>query len=61
MKPYPFPQDEWEHEQNQMAWLDSRPVCDVCGDPIQEDYYYEIGDMMLCERCIQECKTFVQD
>ena len=44
-----------------MAWLDSRPVCDGCGDPIQEDYYYEIGDMMLCERCIQECKTFVQD
>lgn len=32
-------------------WLDSRPTCELCGQPIQEDYYFRIDDMNICEYC----------
>ena len=34
-------QDFEEREAKQERWLASRPVCDLCGEPIQEDVYYE--------------------
>ena len=40
---------EYEREKN----LSKRPKCDICGEPIQEDYYYEIGEK-ICEGCMTE-------
>lgn len=34
-------QDLRKHEQEQDRWLASRPVCDLCGEPIQDEVYYE--------------------
>ena len=28
------------------------PVCTCCGKVIQDDYYYEIDDEILCEECL---------
>lgn len=28
------------------------PVCCECGEPIQDDYCYEINDELLCEDCL---------
>ena len=44
----------WErHEQKQEKWLDSRPLCSCCNEPIQEDYYYEINEEKICEECLR--------
>lgn len=28
------------------------PVCDCCGEPIQDDRYYDIGSEILCKECL---------
>ena len=38
---------------DQEEWLNSRPVCDRCGEPIQDDYYFYMGaNEQLCEDCM---------
>ena len=45
--------DRWAaHEAEQEAWLSERLVCEYCGRPIQEDYFYEINGDILCEKCL---------
>lgn len=33
--------------------LEKLPVCDYCGERIQDDYYYEIGDEIICPDCLE--------
>ncbi len=33
-------------------WLASLPVCDLCGEPIQDEYYYEIEGKEVCPECL---------
>ncbi len=42
-------------------WLRSRPVCAWCGEPIQDEYCYEIDGDLICERCIEDCRTSVPE
>ena len=28
------------------------PKCSCCGEPIQDDYYFEINDETICESCL---------
>lgn len=35
-------------------WLASRPICDYCDEPIEEDYAYEFDDQLICETCLLE-------
>ena len=45
--------DLWEaHQAKQDKWLSERLVCEYCGQPIQEDFYYEINDEVVCEKCL---------
>lgn len=30
------------------------PQCDKCGKPINADFYYEIGNEILCEDCMHD-------
>lgn len=35
--------------------------CDLCGCEIFEgDEYYEIGDEILCEKCVDDCKKIAE-
>ena len=43
-----------EREYNE--WLDRRPVCDVCGEPIQDDHYYDIFHKNVCPACMEDFK-----
>ena len=36
------------------AWLEKLPVCDVCGEPIQESEYYEFDGEKVCEYCLED-------
>lgn len=36
----------------QQAELDKLPKCAYCGEPIQDEHYYEICDEVICEECV---------
>lgn len=38
-------------EREKEEWIRSRPVCDRCGEPIQEEGYYEVEGNKICEDC----------
>lgn len=47
--------DLWlEHDAEQQSWLDSLPVCDECGQPIQDTHCYNINGNYICEECLNE-------
>ena len=37
------------HDAEQEAALEKLPVCSFCGEPIQDDYYFEIDGEIYCE------------
>ena len=41
-----------EYDREHENWLLQLPRCDVCGQPIQDDYYYEFGDDKVCCECL---------
>lgn len=40
------------YDRQQEEWLNSLPVCDCCGEPIQDEYCYEINGDLICEDCL---------
>lgn len=44
------------HDAAQRAWLATRPICHCCGEPIQEEFYYELPDGAWCEECIRDTR-----
>lgn len=42
---------EYEKEEQEFERL--CPVCDVCGEPIKDDYYYEVGGMIFHLDCAE--------
>ena len=42
--------NSYEREQEK---TDNMIICAECGEPIYEDYGYEIGDEIYCEACIE--------
>ena len=45
--------DMWEaHEREKEKLLEKLPECEICGQTIQEDFYYEINDAIICEDCL---------
>jgi len=36
------------------------PVCDECRSHIQDEYYYEINGLWLCEECIEAHKVWIE-
>lgn len=47
--------DMWvDHARALEAELDRHLVCECCGEPIQDDYVWEINNELLCEDCAKE-------
>ena len=45
-------QDLERREREEAAWLRSRPVCDMCGEPILDDIYFAPEpDACYCDDC----------
>lgn len=40
------------YDRQQEEWLNGLPVCDCCGEPIQDDFCYEINGEYYCEYCL---------
>lgn len=42
----------WEaHERQKEMTLAQYPVCEKCGELIQDDFYYETDEGIFCEDC----------
>lgn len=52
--------DRWDAEQQ--AALNKLPKCAECGEPIQDDCYYEINGECVCPACLDNNhKHWVED
>ena len=40
------------HERDMEQRLAKRPVCHYCGQPIQDEFFYEIDCEKVCEECL---------
>lgn len=47
-------QDLARHEREEQQYLESLPVCDICGEPIQSDWTWVINGENYCEDCMEE-------
>lgn len=46
--------DLWTlHDTEQQKRFAKLPVCCMCGEPIQDEYYYLINDEILCQECLE--------
>lgn len=49
------PYDDFvEYDRQQEAELKKRPVCVFCGEHIQDDYLFELGNDIICEKCLND-------
>lgn len=46
------------YDAQQSDWLKTRPICDGCGEPIQEDSYFDFNGTKLCEQCVEEYRRW---
>ena len=44
-----------QHETEMERKLEERPLCERCEEPIQDDFYYDIGGEIYCEDCMVSC------
>lgn len=42
----------YEAEQERLA--DKLPKCDCCGEPIPDDFLYDLGGTLYCEDCLED-------
>jgi len=50
--------ERWIREQDKQ--LERLPKCDYCGEPIQDEYYFDLCGDRVCERCIENMKRKVE-
>jgi hypothetical protein len=47
--------DLWKrHDAEQSDWLNSRPKCSYCDNPIQDDFCFVIEGEIYCEECLND-------
>lgn len=46
--------DFYRYDREQQEWLDRLPKCEHCCEPIQDEKYYEIEGVKVCENCLTD-------
>nr|DAI90265.1 MAG TPA: Tungsten formylmethanofuran dehydrogenase subunit E/gapdh domain-like fold, structural genomics.9A [Caudoviricetes sp.] len=46
--------DFLRHDYETEKKVNKLPVCECCGEHIQDGYYYEINDEPICENCLND-------
>lgn len=46
--------DAENYQADQERRLESRPVCDICNQPIMDEYIYHVDEYAVCEECALE-------
>lgn len=42
------------HDREQVAALELLPICDICNNPIQDEYLYDFNGELICEHCLDK-------
>lgn len=42
-------------------WLAKRPTCCLCGEHIQDETAFMLGDDIYCENCIEGFRFYIDD
>jgi hypothetical protein len=50
--------DFLEHDRKAEEWLESRPVCSICGKHIQDDHALYLDDW-ICSDCVEENTRYI--
>lgn len=45
--------DFYLREDEQAEYVSKCPVCSICGEPILDEYYYQIGDIVFHLECAE--------
>ena len=53
--------DYLHHEYEQARKLAALPVCDLCGNPIQQDMAFRWGGSWICDTCIKDNTFYVEE
>ena len=53
--------DAAQRDYERDRWLESRPICDWCGEHIQDEWMYMFDGKTVCETCMEECRYSVDD
>lgn len=54
--------DQWEAQDiRREMWLAGRPMCEECGNYIQDEEAYHINGAFICEKCMDAKKVTVDD
>ena len=48
-----------EHEREMK--LIRRPECDICGQRIQAEFWFEFAGYTICPDCMDDCKVYAED
>lgn len=43
-----------DYERDQARRLAKFPTCDYCGEPITDEYFYNIDGTFICEACLKD-------
>lgn len=49
----------WDDDQEEK--LNKRPLCNYCGQRIQDDCYYELNGEIYCQDCIDDNKRYFEE
>ena len=41
-------------------WISTLPKCSDCGEPIEDEYYYEVDGKIYCDRCIESKRKYLE-
>lgn len=44
--------DFHRYDAEQQRMLDRLPKCSECGEPIQDEFCYEVNDELVCDKCM---------
>ena len=46
--------DFYDYDAENARRLERRPVCNICGEHIQDEHLYQIGGELVCESCLND-------
>lgn len=49
------------YSSKQEAWLQKRPVCDCCGEHIQDEKALHIEGKWICNACIEDYTEWIEE
>ena len=54
--------DKWsEYSRQQEEALERQPLCNICGEHIQDEQCYKINDEIICESCMDDFRVYTDD